>query len=238
MTTGSVRGKCEARHSGQRRTQPAEFNAGLRAALGAEAVPRVPVDQRARLGENRRLAARQQRRQCARVERLACRRGTGIGAARIDRETRPLIAETEKDQRRAALDQLAPRRHLLPVERRRAVFPGQWPQVAQRQYARRRIGEQRGHPFRVAPPLAGAVERVAGKAVDVFHNGDANRRNRDAQSPPLLGSVLIRPDQHLVPLETRSTSTASPAKAGTHALTVRLPAWWIPAFAGMTSEAD
>src|SRR5262249_47008439 len=43
------------------------------------------------------------------------------------------------------------------------------PQVAQWQYYRLRVVEQRGDPGAVAPALAGAVERIAGKAVDFFH---------------------------------------------------------------------
>ena len=45
-------------------------------------MPRVPVDQRARLGEDRRFAARQERRQRARIQRLDGPRGCDVGTGR------------------------------------------------------------------------------------------------------------------------------------------------------------
>src|SRR6476659_10006017 len=62
------------------------------------------------------------------------------------------------------------------------------------------------------------------KAMLVGETGTRNRRG-------FFGSVLVRLDQHLVPLETRSTSTASPAKAGVHRSAARKAEKWVPAFA-------
>jgi hypothetical protein len=99
---------------GQRRVQPAD---DIAVGVRAEAVPGVPVDQRARLGEDRRLARRHQRRERADVDVLdlgRCRR-----AARIDRETgAAALGNAEKDAGRAGRDRVAPRRELLPVEGR------------------------------------------------------------------------------------------------------------------------
>src|SRR5581483_1132268 len=62
---------------------------GRRPALGAEAVPGVPADERARLGENRRLALRDLRRQGADIDRLGVPAGQHVAAGRVDREIRP-----------------------------------------------------------------------------------------------------------------------------------------------------
>src|SRR4029077_20986607 len=120
-----------------------------------------------------------------------------VGATRIDREIRALVVEPEEDQRRAVLDPIAPRRDLLPIENRRRGTAGQRPQIAERQNARRRVIEQRGDPGGVPAALAGAVEWVAGKAVDLFH----------LFLPGLLGGVfgfragqLFRMDDGLVDL--------------------------------------
>src|SRR5205085_9229440 len=88
----------------------------------------------------------------------------------------------KKDQRRAAIDRLAPRRDRLPIEFQLVGAAGQRPQIAERQEAGCRIGEQLADPGRVAPALADPVERVAGKAVDLFHRaamlvGSRSRRN-------------------------------------------------------------
>jgi hypothetical protein len=84
--------------------------------LGAEPVPRMPVDQRAGFGQDRRFAAGQQRREAARIDRLAVVAGPDLGWARVDREIRPAAAEAQENQRRAALDRLMPGRKRLPIQ--------------------------------------------------------------------------------------------------------------------------
>ncbi len=186
ITTGSVRGKCDARHSGQRRTQPAN---STRVGEPHCAQKRCRACQSISERASARIAASppgKQRRQRARVERLAVRRRVRY---------RRRVASTAKrgpSSPRPRKISVAPR---SITSRHGATFcqssagaprpvPGQRPQVAQRQNARRRIVEQRAHPRRIAPPLAGAVERIAGKAINLFHAADANHRAPPAQSPP------------------------------------------------------
>ena len=99
------------------------------------------------------------------------------------------VVEPEKDQRGAALDRLAPRFDRLPIELEPIGAAGQRPQFAEGQEAGGRIGEQLADPGGVAPAFARAVERVAGKAVDLFHRaarlvGSRSRRNCRRGLPP------------------------------------------------------
>src|SRR5271169_5597396 len=56
-----------------------------------------------------------------------------------------------------------------PVERHLAAIATRRLQDLERDQPRRRLCEQRGDPAGVAPALAHTVERVAGKAIDLFH---------------------------------------------------------------------
>ena len=55
ITTGSVRGKCSALQEGQSRRQPPCVGLRRRAAIGTEAVARVPAEHRLGLGERRHM---------------------------------------------------------------------------------------------------------------------------------------------------------------------------------------
>ena len=68
ITTGSVRGKCCALHCGQSRRQPALRDGGRRAAIGAKAMPRVPMQQRLGFGE-RAADDRASTRPCTAIDR-------------------------------------------------------------------------------------------------------------------------------------------------------------------------
>ena len=129
------------------------FDAGRRAALGAEPVPCVPIDQRAGFRHDRCLAAGKQRRQAARIDRLAVG-ARDFGGAGVDREMGAPVVEPEKDQRGAALDRLAPRFDRLPIQLEPIGAAGQRPQFAEGQEAGGRIGEQLADPGGVAPAFA------------------------------------------------------------------------------------
>ena len=131
----------------------------------------VPVEQRAGLGEDLGLTGGEGRGEGAHVDRPGVDVERDVCSGRIDREVRAPVAEAEKDQRRAPVDLLAPRRHWLPVERRDRRAASERLQVAQRQEARLRIADQRGDPLVVIPTLAGPIQRVAAEAIDVFHVG-------------------------------------------------------------------
>ena len=151
---------------------PGRCHPGRRAALGAEAVTRMPVDQRAGLGENRRLTGRDRRGEGADVDQLGVDVGRGAGAARVDREVRArVVVDAEQDQESARLDLPAPRGRRLPVERRLRRAAHERFQVAQGEEPRARVHQQRGDPLVVIPAGADPVERIAGEAVDVFHMG-------------------------------------------------------------------
>src|SRR6266542_1768221 len=141
---------------------------GRRSALGAETMPCVPVEQRAGLGEDRRLAGGDRRGEGAHVDQLGVDVGSDVRPGRIDREMCAPVAEPEKDQRRAPLDLAAPRRHRLPIERGRCATTGERLQVAQREDARVGIVEQLADPLAVLSALADPIQRVAAEAVDVF----------------------------------------------------------------------
>jgi len=164
ITTGSVRGKCDARQSGQRRTQPADATF-----VGDPhwAQKRCRACQSSR--EDGRLAGGDGRSEGAHVDQLGVDVGGDVRAGRVDREVRAPVAETEKDQPRARVDLIAPLRHGLPVECRRRLAPRERLQVAQRQDASFFGVEQPGDPLAVFPALAGPVQRVSAEAVDVFH---------------------------------------------------------------------
>ena len=103
---------------------------GRRAALRAEAVPRMPIDQRARLRQDCGLAAGEQRRQGTRIDRARLARGRGFGRPAIDGEIRTRLIEPEKHQGRAAGDPLAPWLDRLPVELGDRLAADQRPQLA------------------------------------------------------------------------------------------------------------
>src|SRR5437867_11277140 len=131
----------------------------------------VPVEQGAGLGKDGRLAGGDGRGEGAHVDQLGVDVGGDVRRGRVDREIRAPAAKTEKDQRRARVDLTAPLRHRLPIERRSRLAASERLQVAQRQYARLRVGEQRGDPLAVIPALAGPIQRVTAEAVDVVHVG-------------------------------------------------------------------
>src|SRR6266851_736755 len=171
ITTGSVRGKCDARQSGQRRFQPAD------AILVADphwAQKRWRACQSSRERASARIAASpggDGRGEGAHVDQLGVDVGGNVRPGRIDREVRAPVAEAEKDQRRAPVDLAAPLRNWLPIERRHRRAASERLQVAQRQEARLRVAEQRGDPLAVISALAGPIQRVAAEAVDVVHVG-------------------------------------------------------------------
>src|SRR5262245_1551918 len=80
------------------------------------------------------------------------------------------VADTEKDERRARFELLPPGRYRLPIERRRRGAANERFQVAQREDPRPGIVEQRGDPLVIVAALADAIERVAGEAVNLFHD--------------------------------------------------------------------
>src|SRR5262245_48719748 len=163
---------------------------GRRAALGAEAVPGVPVEERARLREDRRLARPDLRSERAHVDQLGVAVGRDARAGRIDREVCAPVAETEEDQRRPGLDLPAPGPNRLPVERRR-LAAREGLQVAQRQDARLRIVEQPGDPRPVFPALAGPVQRIAAEAVDVFHGYGSSFTDRPIAADRSIASISL-----------------------------------------------
>ena len=119
------------------------YHPGRRSALGAEAMPRVPVDQRAGLGEDRRLAGRDRRGEGAHVDQLGVDVRRGAGAARVDREVRaPVVVDAEQDQEGARLDLPAPRGRGLPVEHRFRRAAHERLQVAQREEPRSGVRQQ------------------------------------------------------------------------------------------------
>src|SRR5882724_8152958 len=131
----------------------------------------VPVEQGAGLGEDRRLAGGDGGCEGAHVDQLRVDVGGDLRSGRVDREVRAAVAEAEKDQRRAPVDLLAPRRHRLPVERRDRRAARERFQLTQREQARLGVVEQRGDPGAVIAALAGAIQRVAAEAIDVLHLG-------------------------------------------------------------------
>src|SRR5215510_8893708 len=87
-----------------------------RATLRAETMPRVPIQERARLGEDGRLALCNRRRERAHVDQLRADVGESLHSCRIDRKARTAVTDAEKDQHGAGFDPPTPRRHGLPVE--------------------------------------------------------------------------------------------------------------------------
>jgi hypothetical protein len=129
----------------------------------------MPVEQRPRLGEDGRLAGGDGGSQGAHVDQLGVDVGRDARTSRVDREMRAPVAEAEKEQRRARVDLIAPLGDRLPVERRRSRAAGERLQVAQRQDASVRVGEQLGDPLAIAAALARPIQGVTTEAVDVFH---------------------------------------------------------------------
>ena len=162
MTTGSVRGKCSTLQDGHSRFQPACDIAGRLAAIGAEAMARMPGEQRLRLGERREMLGSDQSLHGDRAQvgdeqigALLQRLG-GLGIER-DAEAAGLAGQSEK--------------HRLGGRRERARFLG----------AEQRVGAVRGlahhHEFaadreRAARPVgrAGGKERLVAAAL-----GDARQ---------------------------------------------------------------
>src|SRR5207244_7877434 len=144
---------------------------GRRSALSAEAMSGVPVEQGAGLGENGRLAGGDGRSEGAHVDQLGVDVGGDVRPGRIDREMRAPVAKAEKDQRRARVDLVAPLAHRLPIERRRRRAASERLQVAQRQYARLRVAEQRGDPRAVISAFAAPIQRITAETVDVLQVG-------------------------------------------------------------------
>src|SRR5262249_57338204 len=115
----------------------------------------MPVEERARLGEDRRLAGSHRGGERAYVDQLGVDVGRDVGSGRIDGEVRASIAEAEEDQRGASIDLVAPLRHGLPVERRYRRAASERLEIAQRQQARLGIAEQRGESLTGIAPRSG-----------------------------------------------------------------------------------
>ena len=155
-----------------------------RPALRAKAVPRVPVEQRARLGEDRGLAA-------------GDRGGQGCG----HRRSRPAPARPPARRWHRARNGHGRRRSRAGSAWRRASIASrqgatgcqssssgravadQRLQLAQRQQPGCRIVEQRSDPAGILPALADAVERVARKGVDLFHRRRPIPRSPSPEHP-------------------------------------------------------
>ena len=147
ITTGSVRGKCEARQSGQRRTQPAD---ATRVGEPHWAQKRWRACQSISERASARIAASPVGIVGARVRTSissVSMSGAVLGAARVDREVRAVVVDAEQDQEGARLDLPAPRRRGLPIERRLRRAAHERLQVAQRQQPRRGVGQQAGDPL-------------------------------------------------------------------------------------------
>src|SRR5499425_1255292 len=140
ITTGSVRGKCVALQSGQRRTQPAE------ATLVREphwAQKRCRACQSSSERASARIAA-------SPTPIAGASARTSISSVSTSGATLAPVAETEEDQRGPRLDLIAPGAYRLLVERRR-LAAREGLQVAQGQDARLRVVEQPGDPWPVFP---------------------------------------------------------------------------------------
>ncbi len=154
-----------------------------RAALRAKAMARVPIEQRARFGENRGLAAGDRGRQGADIDGLGLRSGQHRRRAGIEREMSPSVADPEQNQRGAGIDRPPPGRDRLPVELRRRAVADQRLQLAQRQQSGFGIVEQGSDPAGILPALANAVERVARKSVNLFHRRRPIPRSPSPEDP-------------------------------------------------------
>ena len=171
-----ARDSADARHSGQRRTQPADGHAvgephwaqkRCRAcqSISERASARIAASpagdqrgQRAHVDASVSSTAAQDRRRWHRPR----------NRARPSPMPRKISVAPRLDQPRATARPAASRAPAGAVAQ--SAASGR----AAAGCARLGIGQQPGDPARVAPALADAVERVAGKAVDVFHAEDAN----------------------------------------------------------------
>src|SRR5262245_9205110 len=153
----------------------------------------VPVEQGAGLTEDGRFAGRERRGERSHIDPLGVDGGSQPRAIRVDREVRASVAEAEKDQRRAAVDPVAPRRDRLPVERRHRRGADERFQVAQRQDARLGVIEQHGDPIAVLPTLADPIQRVAAEAIDVVHisQGYATVTDRPEAADRSIASISL-----------------------------------------------
>ena len=103
MTTGSVRGKCSVLQLGHSRFQPPLTRLRRRAAIGTEAVARVPVQHGLGLGDRRQVLGVDQALDGDRAqvgdEKVAARfQRFGGGRRDADAETRGAIERAEKDR--------------------------------------------------------------------------------------------------------------------------------------------
>ena len=168
ITTGSVRGKCSAPQlRAERGDSRRRISAVARAAIGTEAVPLVPVDQRLGLAGDGGVAARQAQRPRARREiseaaqrpfvrriasprrcraRTAAARRRGPGTRRRIRRRHASHSQAQQPSSGGAPS---------PVRSGRLVLP-----EGQEQARSRRLRRQ---PGRIGAPVAGAVQRIAGE---------------------------------------------------------------------------
>ena len=112
MTTGSVRGKCSASHDGQSRRQPACTDLRRRAAIRAEAMPRMPADKRLGFGKRRQMLGGDQA-----LHRDRAQIGDFQIVARFERLDR--LRVEPKTETRRAVNEAEKYAHLFAAERAR-----------------------------------------------------------------------------------------------------------------------
>ena len=172
MTTGSVRGKCDARQSGQRRTQPAD---ATRVGDPHWAQKRCRVCQSISERASARIAA-------SPVGIVGARVRTSISSVSMSGAVLAPLASIAKCARpsssmpsriRMAPASICPRHEAAGCQSSAGFCRAAHErlQVAQGEEPRPGVRQQRGDPLVVIPAGADPVERIAGKAVDVFHMG-------------------------------------------------------------------
>ena len=172
ITTGSVRGKCDARHSGQRRTQPADVT---RVGEPHCAQKRCRACQSSSERASARIAA-------SPAGIVGARARTSISSVSMSGAALAPLASIAKcarpssrgRERSAWRPPRSARATGPPAASRAPASPAPRTNGFRSRSGRIRVAgsaEQRGDPLRVVPALADAVERVAGEAIDVFHMG-------------------------------------------------------------------
>ncbi len=150
---------------GAAQTVPGMGRQGRRGAHAAEALPRAPDGQGARVGEQARLGRRQHRGERPELLEGGARRGRGRGiGGQVDQHAARPLVPAEQHQRRI---RHGPGGGRVVQERDVRGLPGaeQLGAAARHQVARRRVGARRLDPARVLALLGAPLQVGAGEEV-------------------------------------------------------------------------
>ena len=131
----------------------------------------MPIDERARLGEDGGLIGRQAGRKPAQLGEVARagKRALALGrlkAGDVDGEMRRLTVEAEEYAGRAVLDERPDGRRRLPRDGQIVVARDGRIELPKGHEPRIRRGQASRQPVRIAPLIGRAIERIAGKHVE------------------------------------------------------------------------